>query len=188
VRRAILPASACAPRSAGQTCWRLCAEAPELAPKVTIERWTPGRRIGVVPLSRGGIYVYLVESAPPGSVGPGSSSVAHLRARFGGLDERLDAILARVDGDPSLLVHHGDLVDLPVYSSGVGRVILLGDAAHSMTPNLGQGAATAIEDAGALGLLWPRAGEAVDLPAALTALRRARVEAPHRVSWRIAQA
>src|SRR5690606_6103293 len=70
---------------------------------------------------------------------------------------------------------------------GVGRVILLGDAAHSMTPNLGQGAATAIEDAGALGLLWPRAGEAVDLPAALTALRRARVEALHRVSWRIGQ-
>jgi len=186
VRRAILPAAACEPRYAGQTCWRLQLEAPDLVPVVTIERWTPGRRLGVVPLSRGGIYVYLVESAPRGSVGPDTATTAHLRRRFGGLDERLDAILARAEGDPSLLVHHGDLVDLPVYSTGRGRVLLLGDAAHAMTPNLGQGAAMAIEDAGALALLWPGCPLS-ELPAALAAERRARVEALHRGAWRLGQ-
>ena len=35
---------------------------------------------------------------------------------------------------------------------GIGRVTLLGDAAHPMTPNLGQGACQAIEDAVVLAL------------------------------------
>ena len=33
---------------------------------------------------------------------------------------------------------------------GQGRTVLIGDAAHAMTPNLGQGAAMAIEDAAVL--------------------------------------
>ncbi|MEZ4451825.1 MAG: FAD-dependent monooxygenase [Nannocystaceae bacterium] len=187
VRRAILPAAACAPRPAGQTCWRLCVEAPELAPPITVERWTPGRRIGVVPLARGGLYVYLVESAAPGSVRPGSATIGELRRRFHGIDERLDAILERAEGDPSTLVHHGELFDLPVYSSGRGRVVLIGDAGHAVTPNLGQGAAMAIEDAAALALLGSRPGGLVDLPARLAAARRRRVEAIHRTSWRLGQ-
>jgi 2-polyprenyl-6-methoxyphenol hydroxylase-like FAD-dependent oxidoreductase len=36
---------------------------------------------------------------------------------------------------------------LPVERWGEGRITLLGDAAHPMTPNLGQGACQAIEDA-----------------------------------------
>jgi 2-heptyl-3-hydroxy-4(1H)-quinolone synthase len=86
-----------------------------------------------------------------------------------------------------MLVHHGDLVDLPVYSTGRGRVVLLGDAAHAMTPNMGQGAAMAIEDAGALALLWTPEGPPVDLPAALAAVRRPRVLPIHSTSWRIGQ-
>ena len=36
---------------------------------------------------------------------------------------------------------------LPVMAYSQGRVTLLGDAAHPMTPNLGQGAYQAVEDA-----------------------------------------
>ena len=41
-------------------------------------------------------------------------------------------------------------LELPLASFAQGRVALLGDAAHAMTPNLGQGACAAIEDAAAL--------------------------------------
>lgn len=177
VRAALLPHDP-PPRYAGQTCWRFAVEAPELVPDVTVERWTPGRRVGVVPLSRGRIYVYLVESAPPGTPGPGTDSPEAL-GRFVEVDPRIGPMLERLDGVP---VHHGDLFDRPAISFGRGRVVLIGDAAHAMTPNLGQGAGTAIEDAAALAIAWTRGA---DLPAALTSARRKRVSSVQAVSWRI---
>jgi 2-polyprenyl-6-methoxyphenol hydroxylase-like FAD-dependent oxidoreductase len=43
---------------------------------------------------------------------------------------------------------HHDIYDLPpIRQFAFGRVVLLGDAAHAMTPNMGQGAGQSIEDA-----------------------------------------
>jgi 2-heptyl-3-hydroxy-4(1H)-quinolone synthase len=48
-----------------------------------------------------------------------------------------------------LSLHH-DIEDMEAPLWGQGRTVLIGDAAHAMTPNLGQGAAMAIEDAAVL--------------------------------------
>ncbi|PWB79825.1 MAG: salicylate 1-monooxygenase [Methylocystaceae bacterium] len=55
-----------------------------------------------------------------------------------------------------------------------GRVTLLGDAAHPMTPFLAQGAAQAIEDAAALGRAFEPGGQSVE--AALDAYQAARTQ------------
>ncbi|KAJ7669536.1 hypothetical protein DFH06DRAFT_1469107 [Mycena polygramma] len=50
-----------------------------------------------------------------------------------------------------------------------GRAALLGDAAHTTLPLLGQGAAMAVEEAGALGCLLPAGTRREDVPARLVA-------------------
>ncbi|KAF9021452.1 FAD/NAD(P)-binding domain-containing protein [Hymenopellis radicata] len=60
-----------------------------------------------------------------------------------------------------------------------GLAALLGDAAHAMLPSLGQGAAMALEDAAAVGALFPAGTPAADVPARLAAfeaLRKPRAE------------
>ncbi len=183
VRRALLGEAACRTRYSGQTCWRFAAEVPDLWPETTVEQWAVGRRMGVVPLSRGRVYVYLVASAPPGTPGPGTSDPAELRARFGGHHPLLDRVLERLDG---VAIHHGDLAEHAEISFGRGRVVLIGDAAHAMTPNLGQGAGTAIEDAGALALeMLAGRGSIASVAASLDRRRRARVTGIQRNAWRI---
>jgi hypothetical protein len=60
---------------------------------------------------------------------------------------------------PGDVLRH-DVAELaaPLRSFHAGRVALLGDAAHPMTPNLGQGACQAIEDAVVLARLVPGPG------------------------------
>ncbi|KAF8148128.1 hypothetical protein K438DRAFT_2027558 [Mycena galopus ATCC 62051] len=67
-----------------------------------------------------------------------------------------------------------------------GRAALLGDAAHATLPTLGQGAAQAVEDAAALGVLLPAGTARADIPVRLAAyesLRKERAELIARESY-----
>ena len=66
----------------------------------------------------------------------------------------------------------------PIRSFSAGRVALVGDAAHPMVPFLAQGAAQAIEDAGALARVL---AQAEDIPAAVSTYSRDRVGRAARV-------
>jgi 2-polyprenyl-6-methoxyphenol hydroxylase-like FAD-dependent oxidoreductase len=151
-------------RYSGQTCWRLLA--PDvLSRQGPVERWGPGVRVGWVPLSEGRMYGYLVADAPAGTCDTPTPREA-LIERFAAFGPEVRAVL---EAAPRW-VHH-DLCELDVHDWGRGRVVLLGDAAHGMTPNLGQGAAMAIED----GWTLPQVVSAPDPSAALQALRAGRV-------------
>ncbi len=66
----------------------------------------------------------------------------------------------------------------PLGTFSLGAIALVGDAAHPMVPFLAQGAAQAIEDAGALGSAL---AQDVAIPQALAAYSRARVARATRV-------
>lgn len=186
VRASIYDARRCATRPSGQLAWRfLLEDVAGLAPDGSQEFWAAGRRLGLVPLTRDGIYVYLAESDDLGGWAeePWFESLPRLRRALDTVDPRAAAVLRRAAETPDLPVHLAPLDDLPEVLFGRGRVLLLGDAAHAMTPNLGQGAAMAIEDAGCLALYW---GTPLDeLVATLEAERRRRVEQVHLRSWRL---
>ena len=127
-------------RYSGYTCWR--AVCPNPGVRESLETWGRGARFGAVPLSRDRLYVFLVKNAARRA--PSLSWPEGFRAAFGGFAGPCPAILEAMNGVP--LMHH-DLEELDEPAWGRGRIWLLGDAAHAMTPNLGQGAAMAIEDA-----------------------------------------
>ncbi|WP_394159670.1 FAD-dependent monooxygenase [Galactobacter valiniphilus] len=105
------------------------------------ETWDGQTRVGVVPLTEGRAYVFVVASAPMGS-----ESELPERAPSHETKWALDAVRALPAGE--VLQHRLEELDRPAF--GVEGVALLGDAAHAMTPNLGMGAAMAIGDAEAL--------------------------------------
>lgn len=155
-------------RYAGYTCWRLVVARP---PGVTRaqEMWGRGLRFGVVPIDDGThVYCFAVANAEPGTEDPESARVARFRARFAGFGGPVPAILEQVVRPEQLI--HNDLEEVVHRPWHLGRVVLVGDAAHGMTPNMGQGAAMALEDVSVLCELLAEPGAlAGDLERALGA-------------------
>ncbi|GAA1899648.1 2-heptyl-3-hydroxy-4(1H)-quinolone synthase [Streptomyces sodiiphilus] len=166
-------------RYSGVTCWRGITRNPGLTRAA--EAWGDGTRVGTVPLPGERLYYFLVRTAPPRA--PAPDWPGGFRDVFRGYRADAGALLDALTERPPL---HHDLEELPAPVWGRGRVVLLGDAAHAMTPNQGQGAAMAVEDAYALArALAPGAEGALSR---YTALRHRRVRRVQLTSRRLGQA
>ncbi|GAA4023662.1 FAD-dependent monooxygenase [Hymenobacter glaciei] len=150
VRLQLLPNSQ--PRYAGYTCWRavLQAESLQLPAGKSAEIWGgKAGRFGYVPLANGQVYWFACLNSPePNNPRFRDFRVADLQRQFAAMPQPVPELLA-LTTDAQLLWN--DILDLkPLRNFAFGRVLLLGDAAHATTPNMGQGAGQAIEDALAL--------------------------------------
>ncbi|MFP7473455.1 FAD-dependent monooxygenase [Niallia taxi] len=137
------------PRYAGYTCWRAVVQAGpnlrEYNPNVFIETWGRKGRFGLVPLPDNRIYWFACINAKVMDPQLKTFTVKNLAEIYKGYHEPIPGILAQTSDHQ--LLHH-DIYDLPPIGHFVfGNIVLLGDSAHAMTPNLGQGAGQCIEDA-----------------------------------------
>ena len=144
-------------RYAGYTAWRAVVDFPGSGDLQLGETWGRGRRFGIVPMSAGRVYWFATRNAPEGEKDPPGRAKEALSEQFAGWHPPIAALLAAT-GEDSIL--RNDIYDIdPLPSCARGRVALLGDAAHAMTPNLGQGACQAMEDAVVLAACLKKAGQ-----------------------------
>ena len=136
-------------RYAGFTTWRLLT-GPAPGPVPMAESWGRGTVFGVMPLSDGRVYCYAATPADPGA--RAGDELAELVRLFGRWHEPIPGLLA-ITRPQDVLRHDVAELAAPLPSFHRGRVALLGDAAHPMTPNLGQGACQALEDAAVISRL-----------------------------------
>jgi 2-polyprenyl-6-methoxyphenol hydroxylase-like FAD-dependent oxidoreductase len=157
-------------RYAGFTTWRLLAD-PVSGPVPMAESWGQATVFGVMPLAGGTVYCYAAAAAPPGA--RDDDELAALVRRFARWHDPIPRLLAATAPE-RVLRHDVEELARPLPAFHRGRVALLGDAAHPMTPNLGQGACQALEDAAVIARLAAGAG-AHAVPRLLAEYTRARL-------------
>lgn len=153
--------------------------------------WGAGVRLGTFRMSETSLYWFVTYNGPQNEAGRDDDGVALLqkaRSVLAGWDARwgIDAILNATPAQDVLRTSIGDRWPKPLGNWGQGRVTLLGDAAHPMTPNLGQGGAAGMEDALVLGDRLAAAlgkGEVVGGAAVPQALRAYEKERGRRVTY-----
>lgn len=126
-------------------CWRaICPTTPGIPPATGCGWWGPGLAFGCFPIVGERTYWYCTtySSANPPEDG---ETKRWLIGRLAGWDPRVAEL---VDATPAEAISKTPIYERSWLSSwGAGPVTLLGDAAHPMTPSMGQGGGMAIEDA-----------------------------------------
>jgi 2-polyprenyl-6-methoxyphenol hydroxylase-like FAD-dependent oxidoreductase len=133
----------------GYCIWRgIAPEFPGAVHGHISETWGSGHRFGIMPMGQGRVCWYATRNGPPSQLDAPEGRKSELQALF---QDWHDPIPALVEA-----THPGDIIKndardrKPLRQWGDRRVTLLGDAAHPITPNVGQGACMAIEDAACL--------------------------------------
>ncbi len=151
-------------RYSGYSAWRGVTAHPVDLRGAAGETWGRGLRFGVAPLPGGRVYWFAVATMPRDARIP--DEFAEVGRLFSGWHEPISELIDATD--PSDVLRHPiDDLAAPLATFRRGRCVLLGDAAHAMTPDLGQGGAQAMEDAATLTALVAPLADGEVSPSAL---------------------
>ena|SRR5271165_1731811 len=147
------------------------------------ESWGPGMRFGIMPMGQGRICWYATQNCAQGGSDSRDDRKQALIDLFRAWHPPIQSLLESTD--PSDIIRADARDRGAIRSWGKGRVTLLGDAAHPITPNVGQGACMAIEDAACLAKLVQKAPGVAEAFRSYEAVRSGRAAAIGRQARRI---
>ena len=146
LRQQLLPHST--PRYSGYTCWRATIDNSSIKLDKGSETWGKDGRFGMTPLVGNRIYWYACVNSKANNPVYRNYNVKDLTTHFQDYHTTIPTILAETK-DVDLIWN--DIIDIkPLTHLAYGNILLLGDAGHATTPNLGQGACQALEDVAVL--------------------------------------
>jgi 2-polyprenyl-6-methoxyphenol hydroxylase-like FAD-dependent oxidoreductase len=164
-------------RSTGMGIWRAFGPRPASVTRTDLYYGGPSYIAGYCPTSEDSLYAYVVEAAQDRSTLSPDEQLATMKALAAAYHGPWDEIRQTLD-DPSRVNYTWFETHLLPAPWNRGRVVLIGDAAHSCPPTLAQGGAQALEDAAVLtDLLLTRDGLDDALWAAFTERRFDRAKA-----------
>lgn len=165
------------PRYVGQVSWRVVIDQA-----TSVATWTVmlglRRAFLMVPLGGDRLYCYADLNAPA-SCDPTDGVVQRFIELFADFAKPVASVLRRIAAAPTL--YFAPIEEIAPRPSVRGRVVLIGDAAHAMSPNMAEGASMAMEDGLVLAEVLST-GDAV--PSCLAAFERRRAD---RIRWVRAQ-
>ena len=176
VRKLVL--SSTVPVDLGAMNWRSVSPTRPLG--LTALRFILGDRcfFGLCPVGEGRTYGFGYVMLPCFH-DPLAGRLDRLRKRFAGFGELVQEYLGSLESDEQILCSAMEWIDVDQWH--VGRVVLIGDAAHASSPLMGQGGCMAMEDAVVLAEVLSSA------PTVEAALNNYVVRRKPRVNWVQAQ-
>ncbi len=134
-------------RYAGYVNWNGLVEISEdLAPA---QQWTTfvgeGKRASLMPVADQRFYFFFDVPLPAGLENQRSEYKILLKQYFSGWCSQVQCLIDSIDEQKTNRVEIHDIEPFTQFYKG--RVVILGDAAHSTTPDIGQGGCQAMEDA-----------------------------------------
>ncbi|KKO93335.1 monooxygenase [Sphingobacterium sp. Ag1] len=146
LRQQLIPGSA--PRYSGYTCWRATIDNSSIQLGKGTETWGSKGRFGMTPLVNNRIYWYACINTEAQNPVFKRWKTKELLENFKDYHAPIPTILLETK-DSELIAN--DIIDItPLQQLAFDNILLLGDAGHATTPNLGQGACQAIEDVAVL--------------------------------------
>ena len=130
----------------GYTIWRgLACLKGAVSKGSNSETWGRGKRFGILGTGADRFTWYATANTDPNRADSHEGRRQELLRMFAGWHEPVESLIAGTEEGAILKNGAYDLA--PLKRWGHGRVMLLGDAAHPCTPNLGLGGCMALEDA-----------------------------------------
>ncbi|MCI0921611.1 FAD-dependent monooxygenase [Sphingobacterium rhinopitheci] len=168
LRQQLIPSSA--PRYAGYTCWRATIDNSDIKLNKGSETWGKAGRFGMTPLVGNRVYWYACINAPAQSSKFKNYTISNLIEDFKDYHTPIPQILAQTK-DKDLIWN--DIIDIkPLQNLAYANILLIGDAGHATTPNMGQGACQALED---VAVLIDELGHKEDVIAAFQSFEKRRL-------------